>query len=325
MNKMKKLLAILVAFVMCFTVFGMVASASVQDTQVYLKLNYADNAATTVNAIISTSQPCGAIQGTITYEGATFDSASFIDGGDKDDEYVHDPDAKTIKFVAVTDDLTNGDTNWVNFKFNITGNATFTLSDVSVCDVGATDIKNGIILPSQQIIVDTTIRTLGGQYRAQSGDIKAALRFGSNLNRTKSTSEIKIDESTYKAVSCGYLIGFDFNIADKTQAPKEALKSYVSREGDKLVARANTGVFVKESKYYFTSTDTNLIYTYAVTGFYNGGTPVEKDGHVLANETISAVPYVIYKKGDDYDVLYGDEISRSYNEVFADYNIANPQ
>ena len=318
MNKMKKLLAILVAFVMCFTVFGMVASATdVQDTEVYLKLNFADNAATQVNANISTSIPCGAIQGTITYSGVKFNSASFIEDGNSDDKFVHDEASKTIKFVAVTDKLDTGDTNWANFKFTITGDATFTLKDVSVCDVGATDIKNGINLDPENIKVDTTIRALGAQFRKESENVKAALRFGADLKRNKNDSSIT--EGT--AVSCGYLIGFDFNIAAKNNGAKDALTTYVNLENGELVATSNSGVFVKKSKYYFTSTDTNLIYTYAVTGFYDGDTPVERDGHVLANENISAVPYVIYKDAnDDYQVKYGEEISRSYTEVKDTYD-----
>lgn len=322
MNKMKKLLAILVAFVMCFTVFGMVASADVQSTKVYLKLNYADNAATSVNANISTSQACGAIQGTITFSGATFDSAKFIEGGAEADKFVATDNE--IKFVIVTDDLDNGDTNWANFKFNITGDATFTLKDVSVCDVGATNIKDGIALDPQNIKVDTTIRTLGGQYRAPADAKEAAIRFGADLKRNEADSTIKEG----KAVSCGYVIGFDFNITYKNEGTKDALTSYVSLDGNKLVAKENSGVFVKESKYYFSKTAEDLIYTYAIKGFYNGSNALtyELGGttYTLAKEKISAVPYVVYMNAaGEYGVVYGDEISRSYDEVVENYNLAN--
>ena len=120
MNKMKKLLAILVAFVMCFTVFGMVASADEFNPTVYLKTNFDDNEATTVTANISTSQACGAIQGTLKFTGASYveNSAKFIEDGATADKLVIN--GNEIKFVVVTDELAKGDTNWASFKFQIT-------------------------------------------------------------------------------------------------------------------------------------------------------------------------------------------------------------
>lgn len=317
MNKMKKSLAILVAIVMCFVAFGMVASAAEFNPKVYLNLTYADNKAEIVNANISTDVACGAIQATLKFTGATYNSANFAEAGDASDKLVVSDNQ--IKFVIVTDKLTQGDKNWANFKFKITGDATFELVDVSVCDVDAGNLKDYTVVAEKNIVVNTTLRSLGAQYRQAEGETVDALRFGANLKRTKETSKVVIGDGEYTAVACGYIAGFDFNIIAKTGS-KEALNTYVTLEGNELKAIAGRGVIVKKSQRYLESTDTELIYTYAITGLKDADAYNE---HILADEAISVLPYVIYIDGDKYKVSYGEEISKSYNEVVNAHSMAN--
>ena len=333
MNKMKKLLAILVAFVMCFTVFGMVASADEFNPTVYLKTNFDDNEATTVTANISTSQACGAIQGTLKFTGASYveNSAKFIEDGATADKLVIN--GNEIKFVVVTDELAKGDTNWASFKFQITkadADVTFDLTDVSVCDIAATTLKdsNSISIPQEKIEITAPIRPLGGQYRAQSGDIKAALRFGSDLKLNMSTSKVTIDGTEYEAISCGHILGFDFIIKSKNEGTKAGLSTYPTFNSETGTLTSDTtknGVKVYEAKRYLVKKGTSIIYTLAIVPTYYGAenTPTVVDGHKLIDEKISAVPYVIYKDGDKYEVKYGTEISRSYSEILENYQLNN--
>ena len=72
MTKFKKLLSVLLVFVLCFTVCGVIASAA-EDPTVLVYTSYANNDASQVRLTIKTSKAYAAIVGTITYEGVTLE------------------------------------------------------------------------------------------------------------------------------------------------------------------------------------------------------------------------------------------------------------
>ena len=77
MTKFKKLLSVLLVFVLCFTVCGVIASAA-EDPTVLVYTSYANNDASQVRLTIKTSKAYAAIAGTITYEGVTLEDAGHI-------------------------------------------------------------------------------------------------------------------------------------------------------------------------------------------------------------------------------------------------------
>ena len=171
-------------------------------------------------------------------------------------------DGVGIKNIELTSSVGNVDTYTITLTDNTT--YTFTVENYrnDYSSISAISLPDGCLFINQYEIVKADLSYVGKN-------------FDENLLKWSSSSEAVV-------VSNGALIAVEPGYAEITATYGE------------LVATSNSGVFVKKSKNYFTSTDTNLIYTYAVTGFYDGDTPVERDGHVLANENISAVPYVIY-------------------------------
>ncbi len=338
MNGFKKLIAVLLVFILCFSLVGVMAAADATPI-VFLETSYADNAATKVRVTIKTSQAYGAISGTLTYpEGLTL-ITSDSDEENKpvtaektldDDKYTHV--GNTIKFVIVTDKLDAGDTYWASFVFNIGAveNLEFNL-DASVSNLDATILENETGRKANVMKI-STVGSLGGRYRDENDQYAngtAALRFGATLMRdlnAENAIEVAGETGAIKAVSCGAIIGFDFNIRAKNSinaTDSIDLKNLVEQQDNKLVQKiAGNGATIHKSTKCFDSADEYLAYTFAITGLVNNYSynNQEKD---LTNEPIVFMPYVIYVREDNtYGVAYGDQISRTYNDVKANYTFS---
>ncbi len=333
MNKFKKLISISLALILCLSLCFVMASADISTTQVILKWTYLNDAATEVRVNISTSELCGAIQGTLTYDGVTYkeNSACFIEATTEGDSNIKVGDNK-IDFVIVTDELSKGDSNWATFDFAVSGDKDIelNLTDVSICDINATDIKSELTA-TKNITVIAPLRSLGSQFRKQSEEVVDALRFGSDL-KVDTNNIVTIGENKYTAVSCGYVIGYDFYLKLKNGDTRQPLntkdvyaKLDTSSEEPVLARVSGKGAQVFQANYYMSKTENNMIYTYAIKGFYEEGTAVTQTisgkSYTLAQEDIAAVPYVIYFDGEDnYDVEYGAEIMMSYDDAVTSYN-----
>ncbi|MBR5223383.1 MAG: hypothetical protein IKV81_04385 [Clostridia bacterium] len=331
MTKFKKLLSVLLVFVLCFAVCGVIASAA-EDPTVLVYTSYAKNDASQVRLTIKTSKAYAAIAGTITYAGVTLEDAGHIFAEKTEDVKFEKVSNNQVKFALVTDNFgandKYGDQYWASFKFNVAGGAISFDVDAQVADFDATKA----IDPAYKVASVKTISTvgsLGAQYRDESDKYAngtAALRFGAKLDRTKNDSKVTVGGTQYKAVACGAILGYQFNIkvdgAELTDPASVTWKNYFDLEGAKLVPNKSkiSGAKAYLSSKYYESKDNYLAYTFAITGI--------KDNHEtygnLQNEAIVFVPYTIYETNSGYDVVYGNAIAQSYTTVNEIYNFVKP-
>lgn len=327
MTKFKKLVSVLLVFVLCFVVCGVIASAA-EDPTVLVYTSYATNDASQVRLTIKTSKAYAAIVGSFKYgSGLTLVDEKIVFAEETSDTKYEDAD-NTVKFALVTDNFGDngkyGDQYWVSFLFDINNknDISFTEFDAQVADFEATQA----IDPAYKVASVKTISTvgsLGSQYRDEEDKYAngtAALRFGAKLDRTKNDSKVTVGGNQYKAVACGAILGYEFNIKVNGNpiADISTLKNYFELDGATLQAKNTiTGAKAYVSSKYYESTDNYLAYTFAITGI--------KDNHEtygnLQNEPIVFVPYTIYDNGNEtYDVVFGDAIAQSYTTVNEIYN-----
>ncbi len=336
MIKFKKLLAVMLTVILCFSVCAISASAADNCTaKANIATAFMDANAAQIRVTITTTEKCGAISATLTATGATFEnnttSASLIEKTGDDNKYTVSEDKKTIKFVVVTDKLEEGDKVWASFIFNVEDtNMNFTLSDIEVCDITATKLGK----PTQSVesvtkLVSTTLGTIGATPRIDSN----GFRFESRLNINTETNAIT-NISGATAVSCGYIVGYDFNIRNKNNITNDTydLKDYVQLDNsNKLVVKeAGKGVNVIQSKYYISLDSVNNYMTlgFSIKDFTKDGNKVTTEvggvTYTLYDEAIVYMPYVVYKNSEgQYSVAYGDQIMRSCAQVMDSQDLAN--
>ena len=332
MTKFKKLLSVLLVFVLCFAVCGVIASAA-EDPTVLVYTSYAKNDASQVRLTIKTSKAYAAIAGTITYAGVTLEDAGHIFAEKTADVKFEKVSNNQVKFALVTDNFgandKYGDQYWASFKFNVAGGAISFDVDAQVADFDATQVigdeEGELDYKVASIKTISTVGSLGAQYRDKDDKYAngtAALRFGAKLDRTKNDSKVTVGGKQYTAVACGAILGYEFNIKDNGVKLNDlsTLKNYFKLTGATLVkddTKKLSGAKAYVSSKYYESTDKYLAYTFAITGI--------KDDHEtygnLQNEPIVFVPYTIYDKGNEtYDVVFGDAITQSYTTVNEIYN-----
>ena len=320
MTKFKKLLSVLLVFVLCFTVCGVIASAA-EDPTVLVYTSYAKNDASQVRLTIKTSKAYAAIAGTITYTGVTLADSDHVFAEDTNDAKYQDNDG-VVKFALVTDKFTGevGDQYWASFKFNVAGGDISFDVNAQVADFEATQA----IDPAYKVASVKTISTvgsLGAQYRAEN----PALRFGAKLERKADGSKVTVGDKEYTAVSCGAIVGFKFNIkindADMTDADLADFANHFELNNKAVSVKDDevTGAKVYQSTKYFDKTDDYLAYTFAITGL---GEPHKTYGD-LQDKEIVFMPYTIYQDGDTYGVVFGDAIAQSYTTVNEIYNFVS--
>lgn len=317
MRNAKKILAILLTFALCFSLCAVMTSAETDfNPKVKLSASYTGYDNGEVSVVVTTSQACGAISGTLTYTGATYVSAKANENGT--DQFVQTEGQ--VKFVIVTDKLTadGGDFAWATIKFkDIKSTAKFELKDVKVCDVGASDLKSPDALTIEDVKPITVIGTLGSQYREPKTDITAGLRFAAKIVRTKGTDALpNLNNKT--AVSCGFLIGFADNIVsknsltDKSQIDLKSFVTNVNTDDYTLNIPVGKGVLARKSQYYKASENDYLVCTLVVEGLDN-----------YADKDIVFLPYVVYNGDDGLEVAYGTQINRNFNEVKNAFNFVS--
>ena len=323
MTKFKKLLSVLLVFVLCFTVCGVIASAA-EDPTVLVYTSYANNDASQVRLTIKTSKAYAAIAGIITYEGVTLEDAGHIFAEKTEDVKFKKVSNNQVKFALVTDNFgandKYGDQYWASFKFKVAGGDISFDVDAQVADFEATQA----IDPAYKVASVKTISTvgsLGAQYRATN----PALRFGAKLERKVDGSKVTVGDKEYTAVSCGAVVGFKFNIKingkDMTDADLANFANHFELNNKAVAVKDDevTGAKVYQSTKYFDKTDDYLAYTFAITGL---GEPHKTYGD-LQDKEIVFMPYTIYQDGDTYGVVFGDAIAQSYTTVNEIYNFVS--
>lgn len=327
MTKFKKLLSVLLAFVLCFTVCGVIASAADTPT-VMVYTSYADNAATMVRLTIKTSKAYAAIAGSFEYGSGLelIDEKIVFVEATKDTKYQNDKDANKITFALVTDNLENenGDQYWASFLFNVNDNndISFTEFEAQVADFDSTNATTAGGFKVADVQTISTVGSLGAQYRATN----PALRFGAKLERKEDGSKVTVGNEEYTAVSCGAIVGFKFNIKingeDMTDADLADFANHFVLNNKAVAVKDSevTGAKVYQSTKYYDKTDDYLAYTFAISGL---GTPHATYGE-LQDKEIVFMPYTIYQDGDNYGVVFGDAIAQSYTTVNEIYNFVKP-
>ena len=328
MTKFKKLLSVLLVFVLCFAVCGVIASAA-EDSTVLVYTSYANNDASQVRLTIKTSKAYAAISGSFEYGNSlTLVDASSIFAEETDDTKYENADNK-ITFALVTDNFGDndkyGDQYWVSFLFNVDDNnkddISFTKIKAQVADFDATKA----IDPAYKVASVKTISTvgsLGAQYRATN----PALRFGAKLERKEDGSKVTVGGKEYTAVSCGAVVGFKFNIkingVAMTDADLANFADYFELSNKAVAVKDGkvTGAKVYQSTKYYDKTADYLAYTFAISGL---GEPHKTYGD-LKDKEIVFMPYTIYQDGDASYVVFGDAIAQSYTTVNEIYNFVKP-
>lgn len=315
MKNFKKILVLALVVIMCLTALSVTAFAEPFNPTVSITARFNETGDRIIASVVTT-EPAGAIQGTLTYSsGLTFDSekTKFSENNNME-KHVHDKDNKTIKFVLLADDLTKGDTHWADFYFEVpdSGSVSFALTNVSVCDVNENLSDNGIVIKGASLeLTANDLTTLGAQHRKAVEDekIEAALRFGTRLDRNQETNALSEGKI---AIRCGFIAGFEFKLggAELKVTDFDTKTGEFSAVTPKAINIPAKKCLKDEEEY--------LIYTYAVVGFddtkmaeTNEGTKLVKDLPIVAR------PYVIYVEddGETYGIDYGAPISKSYTDV----------
>ena len=326
MKNFKKILVLALAVIMCVTVLSVTTIADTFNPTIKITARYDDNGEQIIASVV-TSQPCGAIKATFSYEGSVELDTSKIAFVDKTEAEPYVTNGNTITFVLLANDLTSGDTYWADFYFTVNGkeNVTFSLKDVDVCDVNETLVSDSKELEGTTITLTADdLKTLGAQYRKPVDDaqnpISAALRFGSRIDRTKNTAD---DDETILhnltsnkgvAVRCGFLAGFEFKVE------KDRVLEAEFDENTGEFTDITTGAINIPAKKCLQDKDTYLIYTYAVTGIEEDTQAETSTGvyEYVKDLPIVARPYVVYKTNDGaYGIEYGAQVSKSYSDVQA--------
>ncbi len=307
MKNFRKILVLALAVIMCITVLSVTTFADTFNPEVKITVRFNDKGDRIIASVV-TSEKAGAIQGTLTYSGLTFDGKKTM-FSEKNDMEKYVLGENQIKFVLLANNLNDGDTHWADFYFEVpklTG-VTFGLKDVEACDVNETLADAISVNPVALTLSENDLRTLGAQYRAAADNVSPALRFGTRLDRdaeTNALSEGKV------AVRCGFLAGFEFKLKG------EELAATIDEEGK--INSFTSGAINMQAKYCLSSADDHMIYTYAVTGIKEDSkAPTDNGEEYVKNLNIVVRPYVIYQKDDSYDIDFGMQVSKCYSDVRA--------
>lgn len=312
MKNFKKILVLALAVIMCLTALSVTAFAEPFNPTVSITARFNETGDRIIASVV-TSDPAGAIQATLTFNGAKLDTNK-MDFSEDNDQKKHNVEGDTIKFVLLADDLTKGDTHWADFYFEVpdSGSVSFALTNVSVCDVNENLSDNGIVIKGASLeLTANDLTTLGAQHRKAVEDekIEAALRFGTRLDRNQETNALSEGKT---AIRCGFIAGFEF----KLDGAELKVTDFDTKTGE-FSAVTPKAINIPAKK-CLQDKEEYLIYTYAVVGFDDTKTAVTNEGTKLVKDLpIVARPYVIYVEddGETYGIDYGAPISKSYTDV----------
>ena len=318
-----KVLSCLLALVLCV---GMVEiSAMAQEPFVCEMVLTPYNSLDNLMISVTTKQAAGAVAGTLTFDSnlVSFDpqhTTWYENGMSPTDIYT--VDGNTITFIIVADDLTNGETKWIDFAFvtKANGNATFSMTNAQASDVGE-NLSDAIsVAPVDKVVDIGPLKVLGASYRPESASASgAALRFGTKLYRDKSDSKIVVDGVEKTAVYCGYILGFEANIKMKNNVdsiPDLEAIDFNSTNG-KFTKVTNGAIMVNAQKALIIEDD-YLVYTVAVTGIQSDtrATIGGIENVLVKDAPLVARPYVVYQNADNtFGIYYGVQISKTCSEV----------
>lgn len=315
MNSFRKILGVVLSIVMCITVLSFTTFADSFNPEIKISARFDEKGEKIIAAVV-TSQNCGAISGTVNFSSnLEFDSvASEFVEENNDVKYTKISDT-SLRFVILANDLENGNNHWVDLHFNIksTGDVTFTLSDVDVCDINENLVENSLAIKGATLtLTDNQLRTLGSQYREQ----KPALRFGAKLERN--IADNSLGDTNKVAIRCGFIAGFEYKIGEGVEI---SATDFDSKTGG--FSKVTKGAIKKQAKYCLKNENDYIIYTYAITGITDTSTTNTPAGQKYVKDLpIVARSYVVYKNADgSYGIDYGAQITKSFADVKAVSNL----
>lgn len=327
MKKSVKVLSFILATILCLSPLGISVTAAVFECEMVLtSYNTLEN----MMVSVTTKQAAGAVTGTLVFNSDLLNLD--IENTVCHEEGVEVEDictivGNTITFIIVTDDLTNGSTQWIDFAFTTkgTGTATFSISDAQAADVGE-NLSNAIMVAPVTVNVNIgATEALGAQYRpaTDANGNKAALRFGAKVYRTKDTNKMTVDGEEKTAIYCGFILGFEGNIKMANDGSLPELTANFDSATGKIESVTSGATVTKATKAYAFA-DEYLVHTIAVTGIGDTttGTIGGVEGVLLKDAPIVARAYVVYKNADgSYGIAYADQISRTFRAVEESYSL----
>jgi len=327
MTRSVKIIPLLLALVLCVNLLGLTATATDFDCGMVLTPY---NTTEKLMISVDTTQAAGAITGKMVFDNnlVDFDSENtvWVEGSAASRD-MYRVEGNTITFLIAADDLTNGQTKWIDFAFDVkeTGSAVFTVTDVQVSDVNG-NVSSSLSVAPVTIGVDGSVtEILGAQYRPateENGNV-AALRFGAKLYRSAGTNQIVIDGEEKTALSCGFILGFEGNIKAANGDAVPELSAKLDTETGKVHSITSGAVLSKSVKAYST-TDSYLVHTIAITGIGESTTATigGVENVLVKNAPIIARAYVVYQNADgSFGIAYTQQISRTFTEVDQSYTM----
>lgn len=291
MRSIKKIAALVIAFAMLATMFAFSASAETA-ANLYLEgpANATKGEVYTVSICLSdSSNLVGGFSGTLTYTGATVEATQVhpnvlaLNDTDNASTVITDVGDGVVKFVTVTrvdGKTTDNPKNaiWFKVQFVITGNATFTLSDVKFSN------KTG------QALLSDSQGTVGGALAPTV------------INKQYSIDEIKIRDTADATVQgLGYGVSFPGGAIPEgvTEYGVIFLPTKLLKEGKALTeANYSSAVVAKANKEadpekFNSSVENGMFYAYLGFTFSS-----EDKAYQFLGTKISARAY--YKIGETY-------------------------
>lgn len=300
MKNFKKILVLALAVMMCLTALAVPTFAATFNTEIKITARFNETGDKIIASVVTT-EPAGAIQGTLTYSGLTFDEAK-IDFSENNnmEKHIHNDTNKTIKFVLLANDLNgDGDTHWADFYFNVPaeGDVTFSLSDVKACDVNENLTDDAIeVAPATLTLTANELTTLGAQHRKAEGTTKAALRFGFRLDRTIDENGNHILGENKKAVRCGFILSTN---------GAETLEVSGFDEKTGTISEVTAGAKWYKATKCYKSEEKYMIYTAALQNIPEANWSTK----------VAARPFVVYFDGTEYGYELGAVVTKSYADV----------
>lgn len=295
MKNFKKILVLALAVMMCLTALAVPTFAATFETDVKITVRF-DETGDNIIASVVTTKPCGAIQGTLTFEGTTFVKADFIE---KNDQVKHNPQADSIKFVLLANDLSgDGDTHWADFYFAVPAGTgvTFGLTNVEACDVNE-NLDNAIEVNDVTLTLTANeLTTLGAQHRKADSDknVKAALRFGFKLEREIKDGKHMLSNEK-EAIRCGFILA--------TNGIETLEVNFDEKTG--TISAVDAGARVYKATKCYKSEEKYMIYTAALQDIPEANWSTK----------VAARPFVVYFDGTEYGYELGAVVTKSYADV----------
>ena len=328
MKTVKRLLVICLAVVMCLTAFAVTPFAASQsfNAAVTLSTRYTKEGDKIILSVL-TDKECGAIKATVTYP------ADAVDFDEENTRFIEKPATATpeyynnvakegkLTFVVTADDLEVGNTHWANiyFKANTSDTISFSVDNIQVCDVNE-NLDKAVAADDAKITVEKyALKALGTQQRIADAakNVKAALRFGSRIDRTQvdDASMIETQDGTLKAVSCGYVVAYTATLdyygldLDVYFDGTKGTQGYVAPADSKaMLLKFTTKTFINDPNY--------LVYTASVINIED----------TYGQYEIQAMPFVVYEKEDGtFGIMKGAIIKNSYNKILKIKNQFNTE